>query len=83
MYRFPQNPSKAGREQILDLPGEGFDLSYSDLSQGQYHERSGSMAWSQPLENRSEPHTPGSGDSDSTSELFGSEACSPVDPVSV
>mgnify|MGYP007072972090 CR=1 FL=1 len=78
MYPFFKIRVKAGRES-LDLLGEGFDLRYSDLSQGQYHEHTGSMAWSRPLENRCEPHTLGSGNSDSTSELFGSEACSPAD----
>lgn len=81
MYLFFQNRLKAGGEILWILPGEGFDLSYSDLSQGQYHERTGSMAWSRPLENRCEPHTPGSGDFDSTSELFGSGASTPADPA--
>ena len=81
MSSFSKTRVKAGREHTWILSGEGFDLRYSDLSQGQYHERTGSMAWSRPLEDRCEPHTPGSGDSDSTSELFGSEASAPDDPV--
>ena len=85
MYLFYQNLVKAGSEPILDLLGEGFDLSYSDLSQGQYNERNSSnaTAWNQLFKNCCEQHTPGSGDSDSTSKFFRSYPVSPAFPCSL
>jgi len=85
MYFFSQNHlSKAGRDEE-DLLGEGFDLSYSELSQGQYHERNSSnaTAWNRLVKNRCEPHTPGSGESDSTSKFFRSKSSSPAFPSSL
>lgn len=79
IYLFSQNLLKAGRE-YPDLLGGGFDLSYSELSQDQYNERNSSNATvCNPLsENCCEQHTPGSGESDSTSKFFRSEPCSPA-----
>ena len=67
-----------------DLLGEGFDLSYSELSQGQYHERKSSNEMlGTGCKNCCEQHTPGSGESDSTSKFFRSYSGSPAFPGSL